>query len=151
MIQTQNENIFYIVILFCIYFLLQILSNLLSSFLTVYFAKFQNDFSKKLEILVLKTIANMKVEDFDDPNTYDILKRTQTQRGEDIIAFFTGFITITKERNTWYIDYLFTTGNAFKEMKLFRYDNFLIKKYEKFKQEIIDQDVNITKRYTWSN
>ncbi|GCF94645.1 hypothetical protein NRIC_25360 [Enterococcus florum] len=53
----------------------------------------------------------------------------------------------SKERKVWYIDYLFTTGNAFKELKLFNFESFLKIQYEKLKKIIITQDIKIAKKY----
>ena len=53
-----------------------------------------------------------------------------------------------KERNIWYINYLFMTGTAFKEIRLYGLKEYLIKKYNALKETIIEQDISIARRST---
>lgn len=52
----------------------------------------------------------------------------------------------TKERKIWYISYLITTGNAFKEIKLFNLKDFLLNKYEKISDVVITEQLNLNKK-----
>ncbi|ALC85930.1 hypothetical protein AM499_08905 [Bacillus sp. FJAT-22090] len=55
----------------------------------------------------------------------------------------------SKERKVWYISYLMTMGNAFKEIKLFGLKKYLIDKYSNLSKEIINQDVSILRKSTF--
>lgn len=46
-------------------------------------------------------------------------------------------------RQKWYINFLLTTGNAFKEIKIFGLGNYLISKYENLQNRIINEEMNI--------
>ena len=50
-----------------------------------------------------------------------------------------------KERKIWYINYLLTAGNAFKEIKLYGVAANLIGKFKKMTGEIIEQDKKMLK------
>lgn len=54
----------------------------------------------------------------------------------------------TKVRKAWYITYLITTGNAFKEIKLFNLKDNFIKQYKRLTDEIIKQDLSILKGFS---
>lgn len=201
-IQTKNGDFREIAILFLIYFSLKICTDFLATQYTVYLAKFQSYFSKEIEMKIYKKISSMDVEDFENPEIYDVLRRTQSQRGETIISFFNEFIDIfreiissvgmfiilinfnyyivvivamipliqyfftikiskeqyklimsrtAKERKSWYIDFLFTTGNAFKEIKLFNSSEYLMDKFSKIKNLIIRQDIGIARKQSNTN
>ncbi|TQQ84043.1 ABC transporter ATP-binding protein [Peptacetobacter hominis] len=49
------------------------------------------------------------------------------------------------ERKSWYINFLFTTGNAFKEIKLFGLKQYFVNKFDKIQSGIISQDISMTK------
>ncbi len=53
-----------------------------------------------------------------------------------------------KERSIWYINYLFMTGTAFKEIRLYGLKEYLIKKYNVIKRAIIEQDIAIARKST---
>ncbi|WP_146623065.1 ABC transporter ATP-binding protein [Enterococcus florum] len=197
-IQTKTGNFTIIIWMFCFYFLIKILFEIFDTWLNVYTEKVQSLFSKDIELRIYDKISSMDLEDFENHETYDLLRRAQTQRGENIVSFFKEFMGIlrelincagmliilvrfnivlvflvtlipivqyffslkigkeqfstmvartSKERKVWYIDYLFTTGNAFKELKLFNFESFLKIQYEKLKKIIITQDIKIAKKY----
>lgn len=50
------------------------------------------------------------------------------------------------ERKLWYIEYLLMTGNSFKEVKLYKLGERLVKQYSEDKKEFISQDVAIVNR-----
>lgn len=54
----------------------------------------------------------------------------------------------TKARKAWYFSYLITSGNAYKEIKLFNLRDFFINRYKQLTDEIIAQDLSILKRYS---
>lgn len=201
-IQTKETDFFSIVILLNVYFSLKIAASVISSIFILYSARFQKLFSNDLDIKILKIIARMNIDDFEDSETYDVIRRTQTQKGDRLILFLNecldilseiissiGMILIlikfnvllvffvilfpilqyffavqigkeqyelfikrtTDERKIWYLDYLFTSGNAFKELKLFNFSDLLINRYRYSSKAIIKQDLDITGKYTKNN
>lgn len=50
------------------------------------------------------------------------------------------------ERKLWYIEYLLMTGNSFKEVKLYKLGERLVKQYSENKKEFISQDIAIVNR-----
>lgn len=77
-----------------------------------------------LIIPVIKYIYSLKVGE----KQYDLsLKRTD------------------KERQIWYIEFLTMTGQAFKEIKLNGLKSYLLEKYHKLRNEVIEQDLKILK------
>ena len=52
----------------------------------------------------------------------------------------------TKERKAWYITHLITTGIAFKEIRVYKLKKYILEKYQKLTEEIIDQDMNVVKK-----
>lgn len=56
-----------------------------------------------------------------------------------------------KERQKWYINFLVTTGTAYKEIKLLGIGKFLISKYIRLQSNIIDDEKKYCKKNTWIN
>ncbi|MCT4509114.1 MAG: ABC transporter ATP-binding protein/permease [Tepidibacter sp.] len=54
----------------------------------------------------------------------------------------------SKERKTWYINFLLMTGNAFKEIKLLGLKDYFIAQYTEIKSEIINEDIKLNNKIT---
>ena len=54
-----------------------------------------------------------------------------------------------KEREAEYINYLFFSGLAYKELKIFGLAEHLINKFGKIQDKLIEQDVGIVKKYSY--
>ena len=52
----------------------------------------------------------------------------------------------TLDRKQWYINYLCTTGKAFKEIKVFGMKEYLLGKYDRNQKTVISQEKEIFKR-----
>lgn len=50
------------------------------------------------------------------------------------------------ERKSWYINFLLMTGNAFKEIKVTGIARYLLEKYEKVRDNIINEDIKMHKK-----
>lgn len=51
-----------------------------------------------------------------------------------------------QERQSWYIEFLMTTGNAFKEIRLFGLEKYLIDKYNALKEMVIGQEIEMNNK-----
>lgn len=51
-----------------------------------------------------------------------------------------------RERINWYINHLFFTGSAYKEIKLYNLQDYFISKYNKFRELSIAEDVNLSRK-----
>lgn len=74
--------------------LVKVMSSLINTGVSKYGAKFKYLFDKDLEIKLYNTISAMDTEDFESPDTYDLLKRTESQRVDSILLFYIQTIAV---------------------------------------------------------
>lgn len=95
--QIHSKSINEIFILLVIYLLLNIFPEILFSIYDFYKMKFQRNFEKHIDILMLEKATNLNLIDFEDNTTYDMITRAQNQKGENILLLFDNVFFILKE------------------------------------------------------
>lgn len=192
-----GEQFDIVLIYIAFYIFISLFESIIANTITYYNIKFNLKFSKYVNIKMLKKSSDLKLSDFEDKNTYDMINRANSQNGASILSYimeninlFKEIITLlstsiiivnfkwwivfiilfspvleciitiklntiwykirinrtSKERKAWYINFLFTTGNAFKEIKVFGLKKYLINKFEKIQTSIISQDILMHKK-----
>ena len=85
--------IVWLLLILCI---IKIASSVINNGISIYVSKFKYLFDRDLEMKLYNILANMDTEEFESPKTYDLLKRTETQRVDSILLFFTQSTTIVQ-------------------------------------------------------
>lgn len=93
-IQLKNISFKAFLVITSIYIVLEFLSLFASNIYNLYSVKFTKDFSKKVELNMLKKANNLSIQDYEDPSKYDIINRAQNQNGENLINFFNLIISV---------------------------------------------------------
>lgn len=175
----------------------KILTEVVNSYVTRYTCQFKYEFNKDLEIKLFDSISRMNCEDFEKPETYNLLNRVEAQKVDSVLTSFSQFTNIVRsvisvcgmiyivaeyslillgifiispiaqyivvfrlnkeqfemilkrtpiERKVWYIGYLMTSGGAFKEIKLFGLNKYLLKEFDKWQNIVMKQDLSFIKK-----
>lgn len=95
-IQTESNDFQQVFFLIIIYVLVQMCESIITYIYNYYFKKFNLNFSQYLDELLLKKAMKLKLKDFENSETYNIINRAQNQRGTSILSFVNSFFDIFK-------------------------------------------------------
>lgn len=191
-----NEKFGNIMKLLLIYILIDLFKELFLIFENYYNTKFEKDFELSISTKIFSKAERIKLSDYENSNTYDVINRAQNEGGSRIISFYTSLLSIfssivtlityaliiisfkpwiiviiiwvpilkfiieTKyskkvyeliydrtndQRKTWYINYILTFGNFYREIKLFNLFEFFINKYKKYVEKFNFDDLYLLK------
>lgn len=195
-LQEKNHSFETIAELLFMYILINILSMVLQESYAYYKNKFSLEFEKFIGMKMLKKASKLKVMNFENTETYNLIARAQSQNGSSILFFVNEILNVIKqiimigstmfllvrfrwwliiivmiisvgrcmieisidnkwyeirkertqeERKIWYINFLFMTGKAFKEIKVLGLASYFAEKYEHIVDKIICQDRRMQK------
>lgn len=195
-LQVSNQLFDSILNLIILFIIVEAISLIISEVYGYYQVKVSKNFDKRIDMLIINKATTLKLQDFEDSETYDIINRAQNQNGDSILNFCDSFMHIieqvvtiissifiiysmskyivliilimptiqyfysikigkkqykvnvertSKQRKLWYIKYLILTGNAYKEIKLYKLKDVLCKNFKELQEQIINQDVCIIK------
>ncbi len=92
-IQKKVVSFEVIVLFLLVSCFIKIIASLINTVVAKCGSKFKYMFDMDLEMRLYSIISSMDTEDFELPETYDLLKRTESQRVDSILLFYTQSIT----------------------------------------------------------
>lgn len=92
--EYSNGKIVYHIIL---YVLIQIVVTGFNNYTNLYYDKFERRFNVEVGEMILKKIKHLKLSDFENSDTLDIISRAQNVSGSDLVNYFRGFISMSTE------------------------------------------------------
>lgn len=95
--QLSSVNLNQLLTLLILYLIINIFPSIIFSFYSFYKEKFHKNFEKYIEILMLEKSLNLKLSDFEDDNTYDMINRAQSQKGFNITLLYDNVVSILRE------------------------------------------------------
>lgn len=96
MLQTGSQSISSFMIFIVSYVMLEVIESIISSTYGYYSFKFNEKFDKYVKLLLLQKASSLRLCDFEDAETYNIINRAQNQGGQGILSFFNSFISMLK-------------------------------------------------------
>ena len=92
-IQTQDgfNTILQFVI---IYILLDLLKDIYSNFINYYNSKFEKNFELHMSTKLFNKAEKLKLSDYENSNTYNVINRAQNEGGNRVITFYTSIVKI---------------------------------------------------------
>lgn len=195
----QNGGYQFAAIIICvgIYIFSNIVSDFVSTLYSYYNAQNNLKFNQYVNLRMLDKSTKLKLKDYEDSETYNIINRAQDQNGTSILTYVAEIMEIIrqiitivsiafvlaafrwwiiflvlllpvircivtinidnqwyklrisrtrKERESWYISYLFMTGKAYKEIRIQGLSGYLSQKYRRILNECICQDTIMQKK-----
>lgn len=194
-----NGNFTYVLYFVFLYICFELTSTLYNSVVNYYKGKFSLNFNLKFNKLVLEKASRLQLEDYENSEIYDFIKRAKENCEGKLISYleqlatvFSSIISvisflmiillfnplfilvvlifpiikyfITKKinilsfnlimnrtndsRKAWYIQYILTYGDFFKELKTYSLLDYFIKKYEDYNKIFNNQDISLSKKST---
>lgn len=96
LLQKNIHDFFDLLYLVFLYIGINIFNIIITSAYNYYNAKVNMSFSNYINLKMLHKSSELGVRDFENPDTYDIINRAQTQNGNNIIAFISEIFIIIK-------------------------------------------------------
>ncbi|MCR1825001.1 ABC transporter ATP-binding protein [Terrisporobacter muris] len=96
-LQKNQTTIKYLVFLLSIYAMLNVIPSLIISIYSYYRTKFNKNFEKYIDELLLKKILKLNLKDFEDDEVYDMINRAKSQRGINLTTLFENSVNLVKE------------------------------------------------------
>lgn len=94
----KNDNCIKIISAYVLlYVFVNFTDEILSTVYSYYNARYDLKFSNYINILMLKKASKMQIEDYENPDIYDVINRAQAQNGSNILTFITGVAEIIKQ------------------------------------------------------
>lgn len=179
------------------YIIIELIEGVYSNFFEYYRIKFNLNINLKVKELIMSKISKLKLQDFEDSETYDVINRARNESEGKVSSYIDGFlygissiITLVsfigiivsfkiwivviilvipcikyviskkintmsfniimnrtnRERKSWYIQYLLTYGDFFKELKLNNLFSYFSKKYIRYNLEFNEQDIKLARQ-----
>ncbi|HBG2246482.1 TPA: ABC transporter ATP-binding protein [Clostridioides difficile] len=95
--QTFSKSVKEILVLLIMYLIINIIPSIFQSFYGYYRIKFNKNFEKHIETMMLEKSLTLSLKDFEDDNTYDMINRAQSQKGFNITILSENLISIIRE------------------------------------------------------
>lgn len=91
----QIQDSFKMILQFVIiYILLDLLKEIYSNFINYYNSKFEKNFELHISTKLFNKAEKLKLSDYENSNTYNVINRAQNEGGNRIITFYTSIINI---------------------------------------------------------
>lgn len=92
-IQTQDgfNTILQFII---IYILLDLLKEIYSNFINYYNSKFEKNFELHISTKLFNKAEKLKLSDYENSNTYNVINRAQNEGGNRVVTFYTSIVKI---------------------------------------------------------
>lgn len=94
--KSNGDNFIDILYLLLLYMGLNIFNSLVSLGYNYYSVQFNLKFTKYINIKLLNKAADLKVRDFENSETYDIINRAQAQNGSNILSYISENFLVVK-------------------------------------------------------
>lgn len=192
------RNIFYLIL---IYIFLNLFLEIINYAISYYKSKFLLQFSLDFDEKIMNKSSKLKLKDFENSETYDMLTRAQYEGNGKLLTYFEVSITIFSKvitmlsylfilfafspgiagiilvipffnfliqkkinlenfiiikertndsRKTWYLQYIITHGEFYKEIKTYGLSNYFIERYKVLKERFNKKDLELSrKRILW--
>lgn len=96
-LQKNHTTIKYLFLLLFIYAMLNIIPTFIISMYSYYKTKFNKNFEKYIDELLLTKTLELELKDFEDDEVYDMINRAKSQRGINITTMFENLVNLVKE------------------------------------------------------
>lgn len=194
-----NKSFKYLLFFIIVYIVIELTTTIYNNIVNYYKNKFSLEFNLVFNKLVLEKASRLQLEDYENSDTYDFIKRAKENCEGKLIDYLEQLSTIlssiisiisflivilffnplfilivlifpiikyviTKKfnimnfnlimnrtndsRKVWYIQYILTYGDFFKELKTYNLLNYFIKKYEYYNKLFNSQDIKLSKKST---
>lgn len=93
-LQIPQGELNYVLYYVLIYVFLELFNTIYSNLYGFYNAKINLNFSLYFSKILLNKISKLKLKDFENSETYDIINRANSQGGDKLISYYNNFIKI---------------------------------------------------------
>lgn len=80
-----------------LYIILNILQGIINSLYSYYRSRFTLKFIQYINLKMLKKASELRLRDFENSDTYDVINRAQNQSGASIIAYADGILEVVRQ------------------------------------------------------
>ncbi|MCU9809855.1 hypothetical protein LEQ06_17905 [Paraclostridium sp. AKS46] len=95
--QVSSKSMEEILFLLGMYIIITISPSILLSYYGFYKIQFNKNFGKHIEILLLEKVSKLKLQDFENDDTYDMINRAQSQKGLNITMLSDNIISVIRD------------------------------------------------------